>query len=396
VHTILDRSWTEPLPIYAFAIEHPEGVIVVDTGECARASQPGYFPRWHPVFRFAVREFVEPEQEIGPQLKQLGIERGDVRLVVMTHLHTDHAGGLHHFPDTEIVAARAEITYATGLQGQLRGYPNTRWPAWFDPTPVDLEPKPFGGFPQSLRITKAGDVTLVPVPGHSPGQLGVLVEDGDHTVFLAGDSSYTQELMLRGTVDGVGPDEAAERLTHQRIRAYVAAHPTVYLVAHDPDTAPRLAEPQGAGGMIVFQTSIAIKRPAEEVFAYVCDPRNLPAWNSAVQAVRPTSAATNGVGSTFSMKRELPTGTAINQLEVIASKPPREFTIRTTAGPTPFLYRYRFAAQNAETVVQLDAQVELDGAATRLAQLARRAVKKGVNDNLATLKVILEKRRRAR
>ena len=91
-------------------------------------------------------------------------------------------------------------------------------------------------------MTKAGDVTLVPLPGHSPGQLGVLVEDRDHTVFLAGDSSYTQDLLLRGTVDGVGPDEDAERLTHQRIRAYAGAHPTVYLVAHDPDTDIRLAE----------------------------------------------------------------------------------------------------------------------------------------------------------
>jgi ligand-binding SRPBCC domain-containing protein len=147
--------------------------------------------------------------------------------------------------------------------------------------------------------------------------------------------------------------------------------------------------------MIVFQTSIGVKRPAEEVFAYVCDPRNLPAWNSAVQAVRPTSPATDGVGSTFSMNRELPTGPAINQLEVIASKPPREFTIRTTTGPTQFLYRYQFAAQNGETVVQLDARVELDGVATRLPQLARRAVKKGVDDNLATLKLILETRRQA-
>ena len=40
LHTILDREWTERLPIYAFAIEHPEGVIVVDTGEAARASAP--------------------------------------------------------------------------------------------------------------------------------------------------------------------------------------------------------------------------------------------------------------------------------------------------------------------------------------------------------------------
>jgi N-acyl homoserine lactone hydrolase len=242
VHTMLDRHWTEPLPIYAFAIEHPEGVIVVDTGEAAGASEPGYFPRWHPIFRLAVREQVEPEEEIGPQLELLGIGPGDVRLVAMTHLHTDHAGGLHHFPDTEILAARAEISYAAGFRGQLRGYPNSRWPGWFDPTPVDLDPEPYGPFPQSRRLTEAGDLILVPLPGHTPGHLGVIVEDGDRTILLAGDSSYTQDALLRGSVDGVGPDEAGQRTTQERIRAYAAANPTVYLVAHDPDTGSRLTE----------------------------------------------------------------------------------------------------------------------------------------------------------
>ena len=242
LNAILDRKWTEPLPIYAFAIEHPEGVIVVDTGENARASRHGYFPRWHPAFRFAVRESVEPEQEIGPQLGQLGIRPGDVRWVVLTHLHTDHAGGLHHFPRTEILVSPAEVDYATGLRGRVRGYPNRRWPARFDPTLLELEPAPVGPFPESLRLTEAGDVTLVPVPGHTPGQVGVLIEEDDHTVFLAGDSSYTQDLMLRGKVDGVGPDAEAERMTHERIRAYAAAKPTVYLVAHDPESAERLAD----------------------------------------------------------------------------------------------------------------------------------------------------------
>jgi hypothetical protein len=50
--------------------------------------------------------------------------------------------------------------------------------------------------------------------------------------------------MLRGKADGVGADEDAERLTHKRIRAYAATNPTIYLVAHDPDTASRLAERQ--------------------------------------------------------------------------------------------------------------------------------------------------------
>jgi glyoxylase-like metal-dependent hydrolase (beta-lactamase superfamily II) len=247
LNTLLDREWTEPLPIYAFAIDHPEGVIVVDTGETARVAEPGYFPRWSPFFRFAVREQVEPEQEIGPQLERLGIDPGDVRWVVMTHLHTDHAGGLHHFPNNEILVSRAELSNAAGLRGRLRGYVNKPWPEWFAPTLIDLSPVEFGPFPASLALTGAGDVTVVPVPGHTPGQLAVIVEDGDHSVLLAGDSSYTQDAMLRGAVDGVGSDESAERLTHERIRTYAAATPTVYLPSHDPDTAARLAERRTVG-----------------------------------------------------------------------------------------------------------------------------------------------------
>jgi uncharacterized protein YndB with AHSA1/START domain len=142
--------------------------------------------------------------------------------------------------------------------------------------------------------------------------------------------------------------------------------------------------------VIAFETDVRIDRRIEHVFAYVSDPLNLPRWNSAVQAVRRTSADQNGGASTYMMERELPTGRAVNELEVVASEPPREFAIRTTAGPTPFLYRYQLSVENGETVVKLEAEVELPRAAAFLPQLAGRLVKKGVNDNLATLKQILE------
>jgi len=243
-NTFLDRQWTEPLPILAWAIEHSEGVIVVDTGETAHASEPGYFPRWHPYFRTGLREWVVHEEEVGPQLGRLGFSPREVRWVVMTHLHTDHAGGLHHFPDSEILVSRVELKKASGRMGRVRGYLNNRFPDWFDPRGIDFAADPVGPFPESFALTAAGDVRLVPVPGHTAGQLAVIVEDERGSTFLAGDSSYTEDLMLRGAVDGIAPDEAAARRTLERIRTYVGATPTVYLPSHDPASAPRLAQRQ--------------------------------------------------------------------------------------------------------------------------------------------------------
>jgi len=144
--------------------------------------------------------------------------------------------------------------------------------------------------------------------------------------------------------------------------------------------------------VITFDASVRIERPVEEVFAYVSDPENFPRWNSAVRTVRPTSAGEVAVGSTYAMTRDLPTGRAENELEITAHEPPRAFAIRTLSGPTPFVYRYAFSSSDGGTLLELDAEVELPGAAALMGPLARRAVKRGVDENFATLKAVLETR----
>ena len=142
--------------------------------------------------------------------------------------------------------------------------------------------------------------------------------------------------------------------------------------------------------MTTFETSVRIRRPIEDVFAFLSEPLNFPRWNSAVRAVEKTRGRESEVGSTYTMERELPTGRVQNELEIFAREHPTEFGIRTTSGPTPFSYRYAFSAANGQTAVQLDAVLELDGAAALLGPLMGRAAKHGVDDNLAELKRILE------
>ena len=240
INTLRDSEWTQPLPIYAWVIEHPEGIIVVDTGETARATQPGYFPSWHPYYRLGLREFVKPEQEIGPRLSEIGISPKDVRWVVMTHLHTDHAGGLSHFPDSEILVSLTEYQIARGTAGRMRGYLNQHWPDWFSPRLITWEPTAVGSFPKSLTLTSAGDVHLVPTPGHTPGHLSVVLEKNNRIYFFAGDVSYTEQLMSQQKVDGVAPDVPTAQQTLKRVRRYVQQTHAVYLPSHDPESARRL------------------------------------------------------------------------------------------------------------------------------------------------------------
>jgi len=236
---ILSADWAGWTPVYAFAIEHPEGVIVVDTGAGAHLKS---LPRWHPYFQLSVRFDIEPEQEIGPQLQSLGIGAHDVKTVVLTHFHIDHDGGLAHFPSSRIFADPDEIARTAGIAGAIRGYMPKRWPTWFDPEPIIWQAASYGPFTSFASIAKAGDVVAVPTPGHTPHHLSVIVRDGDELIFLAGDASYLESTMQRGVVDGVSPNEAQARATLASIHTLYAQNPTVYLPAHDPQTAQRLRE----------------------------------------------------------------------------------------------------------------------------------------------------------
>jgi glyoxylase-like metal-dependent hydrolase (beta-lactamase superfamily II) len=220
------------LPIHAWLIDHPEGRILVDSGE-THAAHDATFAQF----------LVGRGDELDAQLRTVGVEPGDVATVVLTHIHGDHVNGLIHVPGARVLAGAEEIKVAASPLSRLtRRFTKQPLPPGFAPAPLALDGPPVGAFGASAPLTADARVLAVPAPGHTPGHLAILVVQPGHHVLIGGDSAYDQRQLQDLHVDGVSPKDDVARATMQRILDHAAAHPTVYLPSHDPESATRLRD----------------------------------------------------------------------------------------------------------------------------------------------------------
>ena len=229
---LLPGPFSDPLPIHVWAIEHDGRLLLIDTGETASA-------RNVPFARFELT----PEQELPGAMRAAGLDLADVEEVLLTHHHGDHIDGIVHVRapvrvHTEELAFLSERT--SRVMRRLLRQP---LPAGFDPRPFALTSEPFGAFDRSLPLSDDGRIVVVPTPGHTPGHVSVIcIDDEGRHVMLAGDVTDTLEQLHARRADAVAPDPAVHRATLGRILEHCAAHRTVFLPSHDPDSARRLRE----------------------------------------------------------------------------------------------------------------------------------------------------------
>lgn len=220
----LPGGWSsKTLPVNVFLIEHADGLVLFDTGQTAEAARPGYLPGWHPYLRLARFE-LGPEDEAGAQLAAAGINPDQVRIVVLSHLHTDHAGGIAAFGHAQVIVTRSEWHTAVGLGGRVRGYLPQHWPRGLRPLLVDFDGPAYGPFFASHEV--APGLVLVPTPGHTRGHAALLVRDGDQGFLLAGDLTHTA-----AELEAVAPE----------IARFCRSERVTFLATHD-DAAPALLQ----------------------------------------------------------------------------------------------------------------------------------------------------------
>lgn len=228
---VFTDKWGEWMPTYCWLIEHPDGLILVDTGETAQIYEKGYLPDGG-LYHKAVETRIKAEEELPHQLAKIGFKTDDIKTVILTHMHGDHIGGLSHFEHCKIYVSKTEYEMAISKKGAGNGYFKKNWPNWFQPELITYTDEAEGNFERSQKITKDGKIIIVPTPGHSIGHQSVLVKQAGPTIILAGDLTYNEDTLKKEIPDVVLMNKAAKQ-TVQKVHQYVQDRPCIYLSSHD-------------------------------------------------------------------------------------------------------------------------------------------------------------------
>ncbi|MDH3704782.1 MAG: MBL fold metallo-hydrolase [Acidimicrobiia bacterium] len=193
--------------VFGFAVRHPEGVILVDTGV---GTGNDFIDD---VYQPTVSPLVDA-------LNGVGVDERDVQAIVNTHLHFDHCGQNDVLSRAPIWVTDAEVAVSTQDFYTV--------PEWAAITPSRRRTARDG---EEL----AAGVRLLETPGHTPGHLSVAVDTADGLEVIVGQSCYCQ-----AEFDGTAPppvvdlhDRAMADVAHESLNRLRALHPVDAWFSHE-------------------------------------------------------------------------------------------------------------------------------------------------------------------
>jgi glyoxylase-like metal-dependent hydrolase (beta-lactamase superfamily II) len=216
-----DRAETIDVPVSCFLMRHKQGNVLFDSG-CHPSVIDDAPGRWGGLARVMTPIFSH-DQSLIAQLEGVGLRPDDIDVVVNSHLHPDHCGCNAFFKRATIVCHAGELEAVKAANAAVMGYLAADWD----------HPMPFDTIEAQRDLYGDDRIVLIPLPGHTPGTIGALVNlDRSGSFLLASDSislraSYDRNIIPRNTW-------SAEHLnrTFQEIRRIEASGATI-VCGHD-------------------------------------------------------------------------------------------------------------------------------------------------------------------
>lgn len=180
-----DRSETMEVPVSCFLIRHPQGTVLFDTG-CHPSVAHDAPARWGNMARTVVPVF-SPQESLLAQLGTIGIGPQDIDVVINSHFHPDHCGCNEFFRKATILCHAMELAAVKKGNAATMGYIAADWD---HPMPIETV--------EGQRDLFGDDrIVVLPLPGHTPGSIGALVNlERSGAFLLAADS-----VSLRANLD---------------------------------------------------------------------------------------------------------------------------------------------------------------------------------------------------
>jgi N-acyl homoserine lactone hydrolase len=179
-------------PYFMYVVTHPQGNVLFDSGAHPDLGTNPQSRLGEAAADFDMR--LSPEDHVERRLATIGMTPRDIDLVIQSHLHFDHAGGLAWLAHSPILVQREELAFARNPPVyQELIYVRADFGMDLNWREVDGDHDVFGD----------GRVTVISTPGHTRGHQSLLVRLDGQTVFLLADAAYLIDKMRSRSLPGI-------------------------------------------------------------------------------------------------------------------------------------------------------------------------------------------------
>lgn len=227
------------LPVSAYLIEHPKGLVLIDTGWHTDVRRGDQGRKHMGLLHWLINKAELPAgQAIHEQLATIGYRPEDIDYLVLSHLHSDHASGLKHVRNAKKIIV-SDIEWREAIVKPIRYVPDM-WKG------VNVQQYSFSNTrigPEGLSFDLFSDGTIIFVntPGHTMGLAATIIRNNGKFLLLASDAGYAKKSWKEMIMPGVQVDKVKVKSSLEYVKLLSENAECVEAIAnHDPDIKPQI------------------------------------------------------------------------------------------------------------------------------------------------------------